>query len=225
MRLLLVEDEKFLAEPLQHILEKEHYTVDWVDDGIDGLDYAVSGIYDVILMDVMLPGMNGFEVVQKIRKEGIQTPILMLTAKSEIKDRVTGLDMGADDYLPKPFSTEELLARVRALSRRGGAIESPNETLSFGDLVLLPRELKLSSGSKEIALTLKESAMLEYFIRQKGAVLSKEQLIEKVWGYDTEVEHNNVEVYISFLRKKLKHLQSTCVINTIRGMGYTLEKE
>lgn len=225
MRILLVEDEKFLSEPLQHILEKDHYTVDVVDNGVDGLDYALSDIYDVILMDVMLPGMDGFTAVGEIRKEGIETPVLMLTAKGEIKDRVIGLDMGADDYLPKPFSTEELLARVRALSRRKGSIESHNETLTFGDLELFPRELKLKCKKREISLTLKECSMLEYLMRQKGGVLSKEQLIEKVWGYDTEAEDNNVEVYISFLRKKLKHLHSSCVITTIRGMGYVLEAE
>lgn len=222
MRILLVEDEKHLAEAISQILKKNNYTVDMVHDGEDGLDYALSDIYDLILLDIMLPKLNGIEVLKEIRKEGISVPVLMLTAKGEISDRVTGLDSGADDYLPKPFATEELLARIRALSRRKGEVPTTDD-LEFGDITLTPSTLMLTKGATEIKLTLRECELMEFLILRKGLIASKEMIIDKLWGFDSEAEHNNVEVYISFLRKKLSFLKSNVVIATTRGVGYALE--
>lgn len=222
MRILIVEDEIHLAEALTHILRKQNYTVDAVNDGRSGLDYALSSIYDIILLDIMLPEMDGISVLKNIRKEGLSVPVIMLTAKGEISDKVNGLDCGADDYLSKPFATEELLARIRAASRRKGEVIQDN-SLKFGDIELNTSNLKLSNSSKEIKLILKESELLELLITRKNAVTSKELIIEKLWGYDSEAENNNVEVYISFLRKKLNFMNSNVVINTVRGLGYTLE--
>ncbi|OJV66447.1 MAG: DNA-binding response regulator [Clostridiales bacterium 38-18] len=222
MRILLVEDEKHLAEAISQILKKNNYTVDMVHDGEDGLDYALSDIYDLILLDIMLPKLNGIEVLKEIRKEGISVPVLMLTAKGEISDRVTGLDSGADDYLPKPFATEELLARIRALSRRKSEVPTTDD-LEFGDITLTPSTLMLTKGATEIKLTLRECELMEFLILRKGLIASKEMIIDKLWGFDSEAEHNNVEVYISFLRKKLSFLKSNVVISTTRGVGYALE--
>lgn len=222
MRILLVEDEKHLAEAIVQILKKNNYTVDMVHDGEDGLDYALSDIYDIILLDIMLPKLSGLEVLKEIRKAGLSVPILMLTAKGEISDRVYGLDCGADDYLPKPFASEELLARVRALSRRRGEI-STTDALQYGDITLTPTTLMLSKDKTEIKLTLKESELLAFLMLRKEMISSKELIIEKLWGFDSEAEHNNVEVYISFLRKKLSFLKSNVSITTTRGVGYTLE--
>ncbi|HSN65842.1 MAG TPA: response regulator transcription factor, partial [Fusibacter sp.] len=207
MRLLLIEDEIHLAEAISQILKKNNYTVDMVHDGEAGYDYGMSQIYDMILLDIMLPKMNGIEVLKALRKAGVTIPILMLTAKGEIGDRVTGLDSGADDYLPKPFAIEELLARIRALFRRKGDIQTSIE-MAIGDISLNPSTLILAKDSHTIKLTLKESELLEYLILRKGLIASKELIIDKLWGYDSEAEHNNVEVYISFLRKKLNFLKS-----------------
>lgn len=222
MRLLLIEDEIHLAEAISQILKKNNYTVDMVHDGEAGYDYGMSQIYDMILLDIMLPKMNGIEVLKALRKAGVTIPILMLTAKGEIGDRVTGLDSGADDYLPKPFATEELLARIRALFRRKGDIQTIIE-MAIGDISLNPSTLILAKDSHTIKLTLKESELLEYLILRKGLIASKELIIDKLWGYDSEAEHNNVEVYISFLRKKLTFLKSNVSITTTRGVGYSLE--
>ncbi|WP_027093186.1 response regulator transcription factor [Cohnella thermotolerans] len=222
MRILIVEDEVNLAEALTQILKKHHYSVDAVHDGLTGLDNALSGIYDLLLLDVMLPGMDGMKLLRTIRAEGIPTPVIMLTAKGEIPDKIAGLDYGADDYVAKPFSTEELLARIRAALRRKGEVV-PEDGLRFGDIELHPSTLKLSCKGKELKLILKESELLELLITRKQAVTSKEQMIEKLWGFDSDAEHNNVEVYISFLRKKLTFLNSAVCINTIRGVGYVLE--
>lgn len=222
MRILIVEDELHLAEALAQILRKQNYSVDAVYDGQSGLDNALSGIYDLLLLDIMLPEMDGITLLKKIRNEGITTPVILLTAKGEISDKVAGLDYGADDYIAKPFSTEELLARIRAALRRKGEI-LPDDALRFGDIELNTVNLKLSGKGKEIKLILKESELLELLMTRKHAVTSKEQIIEKLWGFDSEVEHNNVEVYISFLRKKLTFLQSSVRITTIRGVGYVLE--
>ncbi|KUO75280.1 MAG: two-component system response regulator [Clostridia bacterium BRH_c25] len=222
MRILIVEDELHLAEALTQILRKNNYTVDSVNDGESGLDNALSGIYDLIVLDIMLPEMDGISILKNIRKEGISTPVILLTAKGDISDKVAGLDSGADDYLAKPFATEELLARIRALSRRKSEV-LPDNTLQYGDIELAPSTLKLSKGSKDVKLILKESELLELLILRKNAVTSKELIIEKIWGFDSEVEYNHVEVYISFLRKKLLFLDSIVSINTIRGIGYVLE--
>lgn len=222
MRILIVEDEVNLAEALSQILKKHHYSVDVVHDGQTGLDNALSGIYDLLLLDIMLPGMDGISVLKTIRTEGIPTPVIMLTAKGEIPDRIAGLDHGADDYIAKPFDTGELLARIRAALRRKGEVV-PEEGLRYGDIDLNTANLKLTCKGKELKLILKECELLELLISRKQAVTSKEQMIEKLWGFDSDVEHNNVEVYISFLRKKLTFLQSSVRISTIRGVGYVLE--
>lgn len=222
MRILVVEDEIHLSEALSQILKKNNYTVDVVHDGENGLDNALSGIYDIILLDIMLPKMDGLTILTHLRKEEIATPVILLTAKGDISDKVKGLDTGADDYLAKPFATEELLARIRALSRRKSEVLTDN-TLKIGSMELNPATLKLSMGDKEIKLILKESELLELLIIRKNAVTSKELIIEKIWGFDSEVEHNHVEVYISFLRKKLLFLDGDVEIKTIRGAGYILE--
>ncbi|WP_055666715.1 response regulator transcription factor [Desnuesiella massiliensis] len=223
MRILLVEDEVYLSEALTQILRKNNYTVDAVGEGDAGLDNALSNIYDLIILDIMLPKMDGISILKNIRKEGISTPVILLTAKGEISDKVIGLDSGADDYLPKPFSTEELLARIRALSRRKGEVITDN-SLRYGDIELNLSTLKLSKVSKEVKLILKESELLELLISRKNIATSKELIIEKLWGYDSEAEHNHVEVYVSFLRKKLVFLNSEVSINTVRGVGYILEE-
>ena len=224
MRILVVEDEFHLAEALAQILKKNNYTVDVAYDGEAGLDNALTGIYDLIILDIMLPKINGINVLKEIRKEKISTPVILLTAKGEISDKVTGLDSGADNYLPKPFATEELLARIRALSRRKGDIQ-PASCLKYGDIELDPLNLKLSSLDKEVKLTLKESELMEFLMLRKNLVTSKELIIEKLWGFDSQADPNNVEVYISFLRKKLSFLSSKVGIATVRGVGYILEDE
>ncbi|MET1172248.1 MULTISPECIES: response regulator transcription factor [Paenibacillus] len=222
MRILIAEDEVHLAEAVSQILKKNNYSVDMVHDGRSGLDYAQSGIYDLLLLDIMMPEMDGITVLKKLRSEGNHTPVILLTAKGELSDKVTGLDYGADDYIAKPFATEELLARIRAALRRKGEV-IPEDGLKFGDIELNTTQLKLSVQGKEIKLNLKENELLELLIARKQAITSKEQIIEKLWGFDSEVEYNNVEVYISFLRKKLTFLNSAVRINTIRGVGYVLE--
>ncbi|GIP51267.1 MULTISPECIES: response regulator transcription factor [Paenibacillus] len=222
MRILIVEDEVHLAEALTQILKKNNYSVDTVHDGRSGLDNALSGIYDLLLLDIMLPEMDGITLLKTIRSEGIATPVIMLTAKGEISDKISGLDYGADDYVAKPFSTGELLARIRAALRRKGEVV-PDDSLKFGDIELNTSTLKLSCNGKELKLILKESELLELLMTRKQAVTSKEQIIEKLWGFDSEAEYNNVEVYISFLRKKLTFLNASVKIHTIRGVGYVLE--
>ncbi|OBR62190.1 DNA-binding response regulator [Paenibacillus oryzae] len=222
MRILIVEDELHLAEALTQILKKQNYSVDAVHDGSAGLDYAMSGIYDLILLDIMMPELDGISVLKKLRSEGNATPVIMLTAKGELPDKVAGLDYGADDYIAKPFASEELLARMRAALRRKGEV-MPEDALKLGDVELNTSMLKLSVKGKEIKLNLKESELLELLITRKQAVTSKELIIEKLWGFDSEAEYNNVEVYISFLRKKLSFLGSSVRITTIRSVGYVLE--
>ncbi len=223
MRILIVEDEVNLAEALTQILKKQHYSVDAVHDGQSGLDNALSGIYDLLLLDVMLPELDGIALLKKIREQGMSTPVIMLTAKGEVDDKIAGLDYGADDYIAKPFATGELLARIRAALRRKGEVV-PEDALRFGDIELNASGLKLVCKGKELKLILKESELLELLILRKQAVTSKEQIIEKLWGFDSEAEHNNVEVYVSFLRKKLAFLNASARIATIRGVGYVLEE-
>jgi len=223
MRILIVEDEVNLAEALSQILKKNNYSVDIVHDGQSGLDNALCGIYDLVLLDIMLPKMDGISVLKELRAEGIAIPVILLTAKGEEHDKISGLDYGADDYVAKPFSTGELLARIRAVLRRRGEVV-PDDSLKFGDLELNTANLKLTCGGKEMKLILKECELMELLILRKTAITSKELIIEKLWGFDSDVEHNNVEVYISFLRKKLTFLQSSVRISTIRGVGYVLEE-
>ena len=222
MRILVAEDELQLAEAVSQILKKNNYAVDMVHDGRDALDYAQSGIYDLLLLDIMMPKMDGMTVLKTLRADGDHTPVILLTAKGELSDKVSGLDYGADDYIAKPFATEELLARIRAALRRKGEV-IPEDAMKFGDIELNKTHLKLMVEGKEMKLNLKEGELLELLITRKQAVTSKEQIIEKLWGFDSEVEYNNVEVYISFLRKKLTFLQSSVRISTIRGVGYVLE--
>jgi DNA-binding response OmpR family regulator len=222
LKLLLVEDEKQLSEALTHLLKKNNYDVDSVYDGEDGLEYALTGIYDIIVLDIMLPKMNGLDVLMNIRNDKISTPVILLTAKGEINDKIEGLDKGADDYLPKPFSPEELLARLRALTRRKGEFINEN-ILNFSDINLNLSTYELESGSGSIRLSLKEFEILRYFMDRPKMVVNKDDLITKVWGYDSNVEHNNIEVYISFLRKKLSYVGSKTSIKTLRGIGYKLE--
>lgn len=221
MRILIVEDEKKLAEALSQILIKNKYEVDMVYDGEAGLDYALTGIYDVIILDIMLPKTNGLEVLKNLRENKISTPIILLTAKSELGDKVRGLDCGADDYLTKPFATEELLARIRALGRRTGEVIS-DDIISTQDIELNLSTYELISGDQSIKLSLKECRIIEILMKRQGRVVSKEELLEKVWGFDSDAEHNNVEVYVSFLRKKLIHINSCVSIKTFRGVGYSI---
>lgn len=225
MRILVVEDEKYLAEALLQILSQHNYTVDVSLDGESGLDNALSGIYDAVVLDVMLPKMNGFEIVRSMREEKISTPVILLTAKSDVEDRIYGLDCGADDYLSKPFDTGELLARIRALTRRGSEVILNNNELSAGDVRIDRNSLKLRGNEKETTLTKREFELLEYLIINKKITVSKEQIIEKLWGFDSEAEANHVEVYISFLRKKLAFVSNSVTINTVRGMGYQIRSE
>ncbi|MDR1003091.1 MAG: response regulator transcription factor [Oscillospiraceae bacterium] len=223
MNVLIVEDERKLADVLEHILKEEKYIVDAAYNGNDGLAYALTGTYDVIILDVMLPGMNGFDIVRRMRNEKNSTPVLMLTAKGEINDRVHGLDCGADDYMQKPFSSDELLARIRALTRRQGEIVL--EVMEYGDLTLRLDNHELSCRDKSVRLSLKEYEVLKLLVVNKNQVLTKDIIITKVWGYDSEAENNNLEAYISFLRKKLTYLESGVMIDVLRKVGYTLKYE
>ena len=220
MRILLIEDEKRMAQALCEILRLEKYEVDHCADGMDGMCAVESGMYDLVILDVMLPRKNGFEITREAREKGIMTPILMLTAKSDLEDKVTGLDCGADDYLTKPFMTQELLARLRALARRN--IHTPDGTLSFGDITLNRNTSMLICGENSVRLSEKEFRILEYLIANQGRILSREQLAVKVWGYDSDAEYNNVEVYMSFVRRKLNFVKAQTEIKAVRGMGYEL---
>ena len=222
MKLLLVEDERELSEALFQILTNNKYSVDAVYDGEDGLDYALTGVYDVIVLDIMIPKLNGLSLLKQLRKSGISTPVIMLTAKSQIEDRVLGLDLGADDYLTKPFATEELLARLRSITRRKGNVVNDN-ILTYGDISLNWDTYDLAVNNENIRLTLKEFEIIKYFMERPKCVVSKDDLITKLWGFDSEVEYNNIEVYISFIRKKLTYLKSNVSIVTIRGVGYRME--
>ncbi len=221
MRILVVEDEIRLAETLAQIIKQNKYSVDVVNDGEDGYDYAMSGIYDVIVLDVMLPKMNGFDVVREMRRQKNHTPVILLTARGEVTDKVTGLDCGADDYLTKPFSPEELIARLRALSRRKGEVIM--DELVLADLELILSNNILQCGNKTVQLGLKEFEIMRLLLSNQNIIVPKEDMLLKVWGAESDAEDNNVEVYISFLRKKLAYLNSTVNIATIRKVGYRLE--
>ncbi len=222
MNILIVEDEKRLADALYQILLEQKYKADVVYDGRDGLEYGLSGIYDLIILDIMLPYMDGYEVAYNLRKNKIETPILMLTAKDTVPDKVTGLDSGADDYMTKPFAPEELVARIRALTRRKGEVML-DET-DFNDFVFNASTSTLSKGTKSVHLNFKEAEILKLFLATPNVIISKEDLITKVWGYDSDAGANNVEAYISFLRRKLKFVGTTTEIKAIKKMGYRMEK-
>ena len=225
MRLLIVEDEVRLADTLRQLLNRQGYTADVYYDGVSGLDNAMTGIYDLMVLDVMLPGMNGFQVVKKLREAGVTTPVLMLTAKSDVGDRIHGLDCGADYYLTKPFEPEELLACVRTLLRRSGGQLQESDTLTWGDLSLERATFSLSCAERAVRLSRREYDLMELLMRNGNQVVTKEQMLVKVWGYDSQAEDNNVEVYISFLRRKLTHLHSAVKIKTLRMLGYCLTQE
>lgn len=222
MRILLVEDEKRMAQALCEILRLEEYEVDHYADGIEGLAAVESGAYDMVILDVMLPGMNGYEIVKRARRKGVTVPVLMLTAKSELDDKVMGLDSGADDYLTKPFMSRELLARLRALKRRTLGIT--DGILSFADITLNTNTLVLfcETNGQSVRLSEKEYRILEYLIANSGQILTREQLAVKIWGIESDAEYNNVEVYMSFTRKKLAFIEAKTAIKAVRGIGYEL---
>lgn len=220
MRILIVEDEKRLADTLRELLIDHKYAADVAYDGEDGLDDALSGIYDAIILDVMMPRKNGFQVVRELRQAGINTPVLMLTAKSETADKVEGLDLGADYYLTKPFETQELLACLRALLRRRE--EAIVEELSFQGLTLNLSSGLLCFADRSVRLSSKEFEMMRLLLGAGGNLTPKETLLLKVWGYDSQAEDNHVEVYISFLRKKLSHIHCPVTIESARKLGYYL---
>lgn len=220
MRLLLVEDEERMAQALCELLRQESYQVDSCADGLEGLYMAEVGSYDGIILDVMLPGMDGFSLALELRSKGIRTPILMLTAKSELDDKVAGLDCGADDYLTKPFMTRELLARIRALLRRN--LPAADGCLRFGDIELNTRTSELTCGENRVRLSEKELRILAYLMANQRQILTREQLAVKIWGYENEAEYNNVEVYMSFTRRKLHFVKAKTEIKAVRGIGYEL---
>ncbi|HOJ77636.1 MAG TPA: response regulator transcription factor [Bacillota bacterium] len=220
MKVLLVEDEIKLANALAQILKRHGYQVDVAYDGNRGLEMAESGLYDLIVLDRMLPGKDGVSIIKELRRQGMHRPVLFLTAKDAPADRVEGLDAGADDYLIKPFSTEELLARLRALSRRKDK-EFVDKTLSAAGLTLDPLKGEVSNGTEVIQLTVKEAMLLELLMRHRGQVVTKELIFERVWGYDSDSELGNIDLYIHYLRKKLK----VPCIKTVRGIGYYLQED
>ena len=225
MRILLAEDEKRMARALVELLKQEKYDVDHIEDGDSALMALESGIYDIAVLDVMMPEMNGFEVVRRARKNGIKTPIFMLTAKSQLDDKVEGLDSGADDYLTKPFQTKELLARIRALGRRSSSFQE--DILNYGDLTIdkAMAMLNCDTTGQNVRLSEKELRILEYMFNNNGQIMTREQLAVKIWGFESETEYNNVEVYMSFTRKKLAFVGSKVEIKAVRGLGYELREK
>ena len=221
MNILIVEDESALAGALEHILRKAGHSTDWVADGQSALDYIRGFSYDLILLDVMLPKLDGLSVLRQMRSEGVQTPVLMLTARTTVPDKVAGLNAGADDYLTKPFDPEELLARVGAMTRRKGAMVL-NE-ISFQDLTLDLNTVTLRRGERDVQLSPKEFALARLMLSEPNMTYSKDLLISRAWGLDSEATDNNVEAYISFLRKKLRYLGSEVTIKNLQKIGYRLE--
>lgn len=224
MRILVVEDEARIARFIKQGLEEESYAVDVVTDGASALDWAASATYNLILLDVMLPGLNGFEVARILRERGVTTPILMLTARDEVDDRITGLDAGADDYLPKPFAFKELLARIRALIRRASTADKVETILHIADLQLDTVTHVARRGSHDIELTAKEYALLEYLLRHPRRPLSRTLIREAVWGFDYIGASNVVDVYVRHLRQKLEANNAPPLIHTVRGVGYKIDE-
>ncbi|GHV06549.1 DNA-binding response regulator [Clostridia bacterium] len=222
MKVLYVEDEKNMARAVAQVLKKNNYSVDLAHDGEDGLDLAASGVYDVVILDIMLPKLDGISILREMRNQNVTTPVILLTAKGETEDKIVGLDSGADDYLAKPFQTDELMARLRALGRRKELIVT-NNVLVFGDIELNYNALDLFGNGQTFHLTLKESQLLELLIINKKQAISTETIIEKVWGWDSDAEDSHVQVQVAFLRKKLSLLSKLVKIKTVRGIGYMLE--
>lgn len=223
MRVLIAEDEKELCRVIEKRLEDESYAVDAVNDGRSALEYLLSGSYDIVILDVMMPGLDGFEVLSRYRAEGGKAPVLFLTARDAVSDRVRGLDSGADDYLVKPFSFQELLARIRVLLRRGGG-NNVSAVLRVQDLVLDPASHSVSRAGRSIDLSAKEYAILECLMRNKGMVLSRESIREHIWSWDYDGESNVVDVYIRYLRRKIDDDYSVKLIQTVRGSGYMIKE-
>ena len=224
MKILIIEDEYSLADAIAESLQKENFVPKIVTDGEEGENEALSDVYDLILLDVMLPKKNGFEILKSLRNEKINTPVIMITAKSELSDKLNGLENGADDYITKPFHMRELLARIKVILKRNSNLEN-TDVLEFGDLRLDLRTGKMISNNNEISINGKELELLEILLINKNQIISKEVLISKIWGFDTEAEYNYIEVYSSFLRKKLKLIKSKVKIRAVRGVGYKLEED
>lgn len=222
MRILIVDDEENLVNALYKALKEEGYSVDIAQDGLEGLEYAKMNVYDVIILDIMLPGMDGIKILENLRNEGINTPVLMLTAKDATEDKVKGLDTGADDYMTKPFESCELMARIRALLRREAPTKSP--ILKVADLELNTLTRQVKRGDKEITLTSKEFALLEYMMRNAGRVLTRTQIADHIWDYEFDGFSNIIDVYIRYLRKKIDDDFENKLIHTIRGSGYCLKE-
>ena len=222
MNVLIIEDEFSLADAVAETLKNENFNVTIKTNGEDGEDEALTENYDLILLDVMLPGKDGFEILRYLRKNKIQTPIIMLTAKSEIDDKLNGLEHGADDYVTKPFAMRELIARIKVVLKRTNNIED-TDYIEFSDLILDSKNAKLKCGENEIQISGKELDLLEQLLINKNQITSRESLAEKIWGYESDAEYNNVEVYITFIRRKLKLIGSNVNIKAVRGVGYKLE--
>ena len=222
MNILIIEDEYSLADAISESLKNEKFNVTIKADGEEGEDEALTQNYDLILLDVMLPGKNGFEILRYLRNQKIKTPIIMLTAKSEIADKLNGLEHGADDYITKPFSMRELIARIKAVLKRTNNLEN-TDRLEYGDLVLDLKNAKLICNDNEIQINGKELELIEQLLINKNQISSRESLAERIWGYESDSEYNNVEVYITFVRRKLKLIDSKVTIKAIRGVGYKLE--
>ncbi|MGN0510943.1 MAG: response regulator transcription factor [Lachnospiraceae bacterium] len=225
MNVLLVEDSYMLADTLVSALKQEHFMVDVAYNGLDGYDMASSGIYDVAVLDLMLPQLNGYEILKKLRQEKNSIPLLVLSAKSELDDKVLAFEYGADDYLTKPFEIKELIMRILALSRRKGEVQG--NVLSCGNLNLDLRTCTMTNSETQQSVQLagKEFQLMEYFLNNQNQIISREQIIERIWGFNSNSEYNNVEVYVSFLRKKISFIHANMRIRAVRGIGYTVEAE
>ena len=225
MKVLLVEDSYMLADTLASALKQEHFLVDVAHNGLDGYDMASSGVYDAAVIDLMLPQLNGYEILKKVRQDKTPLPILILSAKSELDDKILAFEYGADDYLTKPFETKELVMRILAISRRKGEVQG--NILSCGNLNLDLRtcEITNSDTKQSVQLAGKEFQLMEYFLHNQNQIISREQIIERIWGFDSNSEYNNVEVYVSFLRKKISFIDANMRIRAIRGIGYTVEAD
>ena len=225
MKVLLVEDSYMLADTLASALKQEHFLVDVAHNGLDGYDMASSGVYDAAVIDLMLPQLNGYEILKKVRQDKNPLPILILSAKSELDDKILAFEYGADDYLTKPFETKELVMRILAISRRKGEVQG--NILSCGNLNLDLRtcEITNSDTKQYVQLAGKEFQLMEYFLHNQNQIISREQIIERIWGFDSNSEYNNVEVYVSFLRKKISFINANMRIRAIRGIGYTVEAD
>ena len=224
MRILMVEDEIELAEAVKNLLEQQQHAVDLAHDGEDGLDLALTDIYDLIILDIMLPKRDGLEILREVRSAGLTVPIILLTARTTVTDKVNGLDAGADDYLPKPFESVELLARIRAIGRRNRQVLD-SATLSYGDVAFMEQDLTMHGRDKHFKLTKKEAHLLEMLIKARGNTVPKEMILDRLWGFSDGAVDNNVEVYVSFLRKKMRSLEVKTIIKTIHGIGYRLESQ